>query len=654
MTRILQTAVPQPPNTETGISTAQIRREMNRWQIRLLPIFSGSICLLFVFYGLLQQLLLREQSAALLVTVALLSAALLLGLVYVTVQITLPEEWADPLFGTVMLLVLLSMMLRLYLTQEPKQAANLILYVAATGVLFTSPRWLGAMLLLPLLGWLSGVWLLLPLRTDATFYAVVITATAATAVLLYTLRVRTLQENIELRVREQRQRRELERLTIQMRTNAAVGRQITSILEPTRLLPRVTHEIRRQYDLSYAGLYLREKPTGEQMLIAAESGSQPRPPGSKQPISSRGLAGQVLQNGRSLRIDDLLQAQGYDPRETVIGARSELIVPIRIGQDVLGVLDLQSRRRYAFTQEDTETFQLLADQVAIAIENSRLYAATEQFNRTLEQKVAERTTALNEAYDRLERLDRTKADFITIASHEMRTPLTIMSFYSQMFLEDEQLRARDDAQKWARGIHQGAMRMEEVVERMLDVAKIDSASLTLHPGPLNVPFLLQTVRKRFAPDLEQRRLTFTVQAAADLPEIEADAEAMQKVFFHLFVNAIKYTPDGGAITVSAQRRPEFSLPQGTAACVEIIVADSGIGIAPDAQELIFEKFYQTGEVMLHSSGRTSFKGGGPGLGLAIARGIVRAHHGMIWAESAGLDETTCPGSQFHVVLPIEN
>jgi signal transduction histidine kinase len=127
--------------------------------------------------------------------------------------------------------------------------------------------------------------------------------------------------------------------------------------------------------------------------------------------------------------------------------------------------------------------------------------------------------------------------------------------------------------------------------------------------------------------------------------------ALQKVFYHLLINAIKYTPDGGKITISGrQAEPNASdLPRGG---VEIIVSDTGIGIDSRFHELIFAKFYQTGELELHSSGKTKFKGGGPGLGLAIARGIVEAHHGRIWVESPGYDEVKCPGSQFHVILPL--
>jgi signal transduction histidine kinase len=123
---------------------------------------------------------------------------------------------------------------------------------------------------------------------------------------------------------------------------------------------------------------------------------------------------------------------------------------------------------------------------------------------------------------------------------------------------------------------------------------------------------------------------------------------LYKVFYHVIGNAIKYTPDGGRVTVRGQMAENARQDE-----IEITVQDSGIGIAPQNQEFVFEKFYQTGEVLLHSSGKTKFKGGGPGLGLAIARGIVNAHRGRIWLESPGYDETTCPGTTVLVRLPVK-
>ena len=131
-------------------------------------------------------------------------------------------------------------------------------------------------------------------------------------------------------------------------------------------------------------------------------------------------------------------------------------------------------------------------------------------------------------------------------------------------------------------------------------------------------------------------------------ELEQVAEPIIMTSLELVGNAIKYTPDSGTITLDAnvladsERKLMF---------VKVSIADSGIGIAPEDLPHIFDKFYRVGEVELHSTSKTQFRGGGPGLGLAIAKGIVEAHGGRIWAESPGYSDSSCPGSTFNVVLP---
>jgi signal transduction histidine kinase len=122
-----------------------------------------------------------------------------------------------------------------------------------------------------------------------------------------------------------------------------------------------------------------------------------------------------------------------------------------------------------------------------------------------------------------------------------------------------------------------------------------------------------------------------------------DSERLYQSLKNLLTNAIKYTPDGGAITVDGRTLPGF---------IEITITDTGIGIDEDDIERIFQKFGRTGNIALHSSSKTKFKGGGPGLGLPITKGIIEAHGGAIWVESNGYDEILYPGSTFHVLLPI--
>ena len=257
---------------------------------------------------------------------------------------------------------------------------------------------------------------------------------------------------------------------------------------------------------------------------------------------------------------------------------------------------------------------------------------------------------MEEAHTKLERLDRTKSDFISIASHELRTPLTVLSGYSQMLMEDPKINESDYYRKVVKGILDGTFRLHEIVDNMLEIAKIDTRVLELQSEPVSMTGLIHQVSIGFKGVIAERKLSLSFEKLDELPPVLGDPEALKKVFYHLISNAIKYTPDGGAIVVSgsvlADGEPRF--PNGG---VEMVVSDTGIGIDPRFKDLIFTKFYQTGDVSLHSSGKTKFKGGGPGLGLAIVRGIVQAHGGRVWAESPGSDEGDSPGSEFHVILP---
>ncbi len=262
----------------------------------------------------------------------------------------------------------------------------------------------------------------------------------------------------------------------------------------------------------------------------------------------------------------------------------------------------------------------------------------------MEALVAERTVELQRAYAALARLDHHKSDFIQIAAHELRTPLTIIKGYAQLLQRD----AAPETRERVAGILTGVERMRAVTESMLDVARIDGDELTLHARTTTLHEIWQPVIDNLRLVLVERNLTLTLTDAPAAP-FWADPVLLSKVLEQLLSNAIKYTPDGGRITLSGQVIPANG---AGGAELEFVVADSGIGVDPELQELIFEKFYQTGEVAFHSSSKTRFKGGGPGLGLAIAKGIIAAHGGRIWVESPGCDEERCPGSRFITRLPL--
>ncbi len=263
------------------------------------------------------------------------------------------------------------------------------------------------------------------------------------------------------------------------------------------------------------------------------------------------------------------------------------------------------------------------------------------------ERLQQRTLELEESNRILEQMDRTKTSFISISAHELRTPLTLIQGYAYMI---QQMAAKNsELQTLAKGIMEGFNRMEAVVNDMLDVSKIDNQALQVSRSNQRMDLIIGKVHRFFKTALKERNLQLSVKGLETLPTVQVDAELLYKVFYHLVMNAIKYTPDGGSITI--QGRTVNEAPQGQE--IEISIHDTGIGIAPQDQQLVFEKFYQTGDLLYHSSGKTKFKGGGPGLGLAIARGIVQAHGGRIWLESPGYNEKACPGTVVYVRLPLD-
>ncbi len=262
------------------------------------------------------------------------------------------------------------------------------------------------------------------------------------------------------------------------------------------------------------------------------------------------------------------------------------------------------------------------------------------------EHLQQRTIELQKTNQILEQMDRAKASFINISAHELRTPLTLIQGYTYMLEQ----RAASDAElkPLTRGLMDGFNRMDEIINSMLDISRIDSKELTLSKADKKISLIITKAQQPFKDALEERRIKLIVEGLDTIPPVHVDGALLQKVFYHLIMNAIKYTPNGGSIKVSG-----CMINNGTGVPeVEIVVQDTGIGIDPQDHELVFEKFYQTGEVLLHSSGKTKFKGGGPGLGLAIARGIIEAHGGRIWLESPGHNEKTYPGTTFYVRLPM--
>jgi signal transduction histidine kinase len=285
-----------------------------------------------------------------------------------------------------------------------------------------------------------------------------------------------------------------------------------------------------------------------------------------------------------------------------------------------------------------ETYQL--SRMDKAVEFSQLYTESEQ-------KLIDYAAELARANRELAHLEQAKTDFISIAAHELKTPLTLIQGYVNI-LRDVEVEER--VASFIEGIYRGAQRMGNIIDNMLDLSALDTGQLNLVLEQISLNSMIKLILTQLNRAIGERNLTVETVEIGALPNIEADPARLHQIFQQIISNAIKYTPDGGAITISGQ---VVAATETTPQSVRILVKDNGIGIAPEDRENIFRRFYRTGNSNLHSTGQTKFMGAGPGLGLAIVKGLVEAHGGRVWVESPGYDIHNCPGSTFNVLLPVQ-
>ncbi len=431
------------------------------------------------------------------------------------------------------------------------------------------------------------------------------------------------------------------------------GILVSSTLEFDQVLDQLLEQIQRVVDYDAGSLMLVD---GDTVRVARgrgyvfQSEAEKNRPTPEFSLESTITFKEMRNTGQPLVIPDTSSDPHWIKTARSINYRSWMGAPIVSKKGIIGFFSLNKQQPNFFTPKMAQRLAAFANQAALALENASLYENMARFNLQLEERVRARTEELQNAYNVLEQMDRTKSDFISIASHELRTPITVLRGYSQILTTHPAIKSDESVQQMMDGILSGAQRMYEIVNSMIDLAKMDSRLMQLSLEQLPLGYIVRSEMQRFSSAVIERKLTVTLNNLSDLPIIEADNESLRKVFTHLISNAIKYTPDGGTITITGKvlEPGEYGLEEG----VLISVADNGIGIDPQMRELIFASFFQTGEVSLHSSSKTKYKGGGPGLGLTIARGIVHAHHGQIWVESGGHDEDVCPGSIFYVALPV--
>jgi two-component system, sensor histidine kinase ChiS len=246
----------------------------------------------------------------------------------------------------------------------------------------------------------------------------------------------------------------------------------------------------------------------------------------------------------------------------------------------------------------------------------------------------------------LKRVSELKSNFLSIASHELKTPLTSIKGYSDIIIDTMKDKMEANIYRMIESINRAADRLHRVVNNILDVTRIEQKKLRLKPEYFDLGTVAAECLDELSHFATNRKIRFDCMFTEGLPKFFGDKMRMQQVFTNLFSNALKYSPDNSSVEVklSLEDNEHF----------HIVLKDYGIGIDKAEQKKIFDPFYEVGSTNRHSSDFSKFMGGGTGLGLSIVKGIVERHGGRIWVESEGaMVDSRFPGSEFHIVLPIE-
>ena len=245
-------------------------------------------------------------------------------------------------------------------------------------------------------------------------------------------------------------------------------------------------------------------------------------------------------------------------------------------------------------------------------------------------ELAQLALYFNQMAEKLNQIETMRRRLIGDVSHELRTPLTAIKG-SMEGLIDGVLPATNETYQQ---IHTEADRLNRLVDDLQELSRVEARAYQLDIRPVDVSTLARTVTKRLAPHSESKRISLDLELAPDLPRVLADEDRAVQVLTNLTGNALQYTPEGGRITISAKRIDNE---------VQISVSDTGVGIPSEHLSHIFDRFYRV------DKSRSRQSGGGSGIGLTIARALIEAHGGRIWAESAGDGQ----GSTFVFTLPVE-
>jgi signal transduction histidine kinase/HAMP domain-containing protein len=312
------------------------------------------------------------------------------------------------------------------------------------------------------------------------------------------------------------------------------------------------------------------------------------------------------------------------------GVTSFVAVPLQSHNQMLGYL-AADRGAQPCTDEDLHMLLTIASHVAAAIDNASAYSHLEELTQHLEQRIAERTQELSVANERLQEHDRRRSMFLSVASHELRTPMTVIRSFADNMRDGIAGPVSEQQLTYLTRIGHNLSRLTRIINQLLDWSRLDSKKEVLCLTPVCIEAMALMVVDSLRTIAAEKTITIEIVHADDLPAVQGDHDKLEQILWNLIGNAIKFTPPGGRITVDFQTTPE--------GFVQSCVADTGCGIDPGHVEKLFREFSKVPSALPTAQGAQ--------LGLFITKSLVTMHQGTIWVES-----TPGAGTRFYFTVPV--
>ncbi len=412
----------------------------------------------------------------------------------------------------------------------------------------------------------------------------------------------------------------LKRRNEYLAASAEIGRLVLSSLDLKSIFSRAVNLVKERFGYYHAAIFIVEETGFNAVLEEAtgEAGEQMKQRRHSLPVGSKSTVGQATETGVAVIINNTALDPIHKPNPLLPDTKSEAAIPLHIGSRIIGALDIQSTEINAFSEDDIAILQLLADQIAIGIDNARSY------------KIAQ------EAVQEMREVDRLKSQFLANMSHELRTPLNSIIGFARVILKGIDGPITELQQQDLTAIFNAGQHLLGLINDILDLSRIEAGKMELSFGEVNISDLITSVMSTAAGLVKDKPITLKQEVAPNLPTIRADPMRIRQVLINLLSNAAKFT-EKGEIIVKAELDKTTAPGQ---AFVLVSVTDTGPGISPEDQAKLFQPFSQVDASLTR-------KVGGSGLGLSICYHLIQMHQGRIGVHSA-----LGKGSTFYFAVPV--